>query len=339
MQVLNRVVSTDTFVIISHSKGSFMADLSSQSTITQAEEDFSPIYATLASTFMQVPFDQRPAQSDADVVVSGVPFDLASSGRSGSRYGPRGIRMASANLSWEGIRWPWTFALEDRLKVVDCGDVAFQYGEPQTMVDNLEAHALSLVEAGKKMLSFGGDHFVALPLIRAHAKKYGPLALIHVDAHTDTYSGGGKFDHGTLFHHAVKEGLVDTEHSIQIGIRTCYDQQNHPFEVLDASWANRHGPDAVLERIRQRIGDKQAYLSFDIDGLDPAFAPGTGTPVSGGLSSDFALNLVRGLVGLDLVGMDLVEVSPAYDHADVTSLVAATLALEFLYVLAANKGE
>ncbi|ATJ81315.1 agmatinase [Halomonas beimenensis] len=301
------------------------------------QQDAPSIYATLASTFMQFPATDDPVSSDAEVVVTGVPFDLACSGRSGTRLGPNAIRLASANLAWEGERWPWGFALDEALKVADCGNLGFRYGEPQSLVDNLETHVERLLGAGKRLLNLGGDHFITLPSLRAHARHFGPLALIHVDAHTDTYSGGTRYDHGSMFHHAVQEGLVDTDRSIQVGIRTTYDRDDHPFEVLDAAWVNEHGPAAVVERIRARVGEAPAYLSFDIDGLDPAYAPGTGTPVSGGLTSDCALKLIRGLQGLDPVAMDLVEVSPAYDHAEVTSLTAATLALEYLYVLAANK--
>lgn len=300
----------------------------------KANEAYVPIYATATDTFMGFESSWDIEHSDAQVVVSGVPFDLACSGRSGSRLGPKGIRAASCNLVWEAVRWPWNFALEDHLKVIDCGDIHFQYGEPESFVANAEAHAQRVLAAGKQMLSFGGDHFITLPLLRAHAKRYGPLALIHFDAHTDTYSGGSKYDHGTVFYHAMQEGLIDIGHSIQIGIRTSFDADNHPLEVLDAAWVNRHGPDAVIARIRDRVGDHRAYLSFDIDGLDPAFAPGTGTPVCGGLSSDCALSVIRGLKGLDLVGMDLVEVAPSYDHAEITALAGASLALEFLYLLA-----
>ncbi|MEH6650540.1 MAG: agmatinase [Motiliproteus sp.] len=303
---------------------------------TSANADI-PLYGAI-STFLQLPAVTDLAASDAEVIISGVPFDMATSGRPGARFGPQGIRKASANLMWEGARWPWDFMLDDRLKVADIGDVMFKHGEPQTLVDNLEAHARRILDRGKSMLSFGGDHFVTLPLLRAHAAKYGPLALIHFDAHTDNYSGGSKYDHGTIFHHAVEEGLVDTEHSIQIGIRTSYTMKGHPFEVLDAAWVNDHRPDDILKRIKARVGDKQTYVSFDIDGLDPAFAPGTGTPVAAGMSIDCALKVIRGLVGMNLVGMDVVEVAPAYDHSEITSLAAATLALEYLYVLAANKG-
>ncbi|MGB0466923.1 MAG: agmatinase [Pontibacterium sp.] len=306
-----------------------------ETTVADAEM---PLYGALGMTFMQFPLLRNLAQSEAEVIVSGVPYDMSASGRSGARFGPEGIRAASVNMVWEGARWPWNFALDDHLSVEDAGNVLFKHGEPQTLVNNLEAHISQIMDAGKTALTFGGDHFITLPILRAYAKKHGPVAIIHFDAHTDTYSGGTKYDHGTLFHHAVNEGLVDTEYSLQIGIRTAYETEDHPFEVLDAAWVNDHGPEETLQRIKARVGDKQAYVSFDIDGLDPAFAPGTGTPVSAGLSIDTALKIIRGLRGLNLIGMDVVEVAPAYDHADITSLAGATLALEYLYVLAANKG-
>lgn len=302
---------------------------------TTANADL-PLYANLGLTFMQSPFVSDIAASKADVIVAGVPFDMATSGRPGARFGPAGVRAASANLIWEGARWPWDFALDERLRLEDAGNVAFKHGEPQTMVDSLQAMIRSIVSSGKKTLVFGGDHFIALPVIREVAAQHGPLALIHFDAHTDTYDGGSKYDHGTLFHHAVQEGLLDTEHSIQIGIRTAYEKDGHPFEVIDAAEANDLGWAGTLQRIKQRVGDKQAYISFDIDALDPAYAPGTGTPVTAGLSSDFALKIIRGMQGMNLLGMDVVEVAPAYDHAEITSLAGATLALEFLYVLAAG---
>lgn len=297
-----------------------------------------PLYGALGMTFMQFALLQDLSTSQAEVIVSGVPYDMSTSGRSGSRFGPEGIRKASVNMVWEGARWPWNFALDDHLKVEDAGNVLFKHGEPQTLVDNLEAHISTLLAADKKTLTFGGDHFITLPILRAYAKKYGPIAVVHFDAHTDTYSSGTKYDHGTLFYHAVEEGLIDVKHSIQVGIRTAYEVEGHPFEVLDAAWINDHGPQETLKRIHQRVGEKQLYVSFDIDGLDPSFAPGTGTPVSGGFTIDTALKLIRGLKGLNLIGMDVVEVAPAYDHADITSLAGATLALEYLYVLAANKG-
>jgi len=283
-------------------------------------------------TFMEFPW-YRDAP-DADVVVSGIPFDMATSGRAGTRSGPGAIRQASANVVWDSPRFPWDFELGDRLKVADAGDVDFPYGEPAAASAAMEAHARQLLADGKKMLTLGGDHYVTLPLLREHARHHGPLALLHFDAHTDTDSDGTAFDHGAMFFHGVKEGLLLPENSVQVGIRTTYARTDHPFTVLDASWVNEQKVADVIARIRSIIGEQPVYLSFDIDCLDPAFAPGTGTPVAGGLTSDRALQILRGMKGLDIRGMDVVEVAPAYDHAELTALAAATLALEMLYVIA-----
>lgn len=261
---------------------------------------------------------------------------MATSGRAGGRHGPAAIRQVSTNLAWEGKRWPWNFDMRDRLKVVDCGDVVFSFGDAQEMSDNLQAHAERLLASGKRCLTFGGDHFITLPLLRAHAKHFGKMALVHFDAHTDTYAHGSKFDHGTMFFHAPNEGLIDPQHSVQIGIRTEYDHDNG-FTVLDAAQVNDRSVEDVLAEVKRIVGDLPVYLTFDIDCLDPAHAPGTGTPVIGGLTSDRALKLVRGLQDLDIVGMDVVEVAPAYDQSEITALAAATLALEMLYIQAAKK--
>ena len=187
-------------------------------------------------------------------------------------------------------------------------------------------------------MSLGGDHFVAWPLLRAHAAAYGPLALVQVDAHGDLWPDDpGRIDHGTMMGRAIREGLVDAARSTQVGIRTFHDSAEG-LEILTAPWVHRNGIGAAVEAVRARAGDAPVYLSFDIDALDPAFAPGTGTPVPGGLASWQALELVRGLAGLRLVGMDIVEVSPPFDHAEITALAAATLAHDWLCVLAAEAG-
>lgn len=286
--------------------------------------------------FLRFPLNFQPYSSDAEWVITGVPFDMATSGRAGSRHGPAAIRQVSTNLAWESHRWPWNFKLTDRLNVVDCGDVVFAFGDAQDMSDKLQAHTGKLLESGKRCLTFGGDHFVTLPLLRAHAKHFGKMALVHFDAHTDTYGNGSKFDHGTMFYHAPKEGLIDPNHSVQIGIRTEHDSDNG-FTVLDAGQVNDRSVDDMVAQIKEIVGDLPVYLTFDIDCLDPAFAPGTGTPVIGGLTSDRALKLLRGIQSLNIVGMDLVEVAPAYDQSEITALAAASIALEMLYIQAAKK--
>ena len=288
-------------------------------------------------SYMGVPFSRNP--DDADVFVIGLPYDLGTSGRSGARAGPGGIRQASGNLRWEENRWPWDFCVFDRLRIADYGDIEFPTGNHDELFDRVNSHYTSLLKAGKTMLTFGGDHFVTLPLLRVHHAHHGTLAMIHFDAHTDTYKEeDAVYNHGSMFYHAPREGLIDPDKSIQIGIRTEYTESRHDFEVVSAAVANDVSADEIVERVKARVGDSPCYLTFDIDCLDPAYAPGTGTPVAGGLTSDRAMKIIRGLQGLNLVGMDVVEVAPSYDHADITSLAGATLGLEMLYVLGASKG-
>ena len=187
---------------------------------------------------------------------------------------------------------------------------------------------------GKQTLALGGDHFVTLPLLRAVHRQHGPVALVHFDAHTDTYTDSDEYDHGCMFYHAPREGLIDAAHSIQLGIRTEYDRSNHQFEVLSAGQLNDMTAADIGQTIRQRLDSMPVYITFDIDCLDPAFAPGTGTPVVGGISTDKALKIIRGLQGLNIIGADVVEVAPAYDHAEITALAAATIGLDLIYLMA-----
>jgi agmatinase len=271
-----------------------------------------------------------------DAVVMGIPYDLGTSGRAGARSGPNGIRQASANLRWEEQRWPWGFSLNERLKAIDYGDIQFSSGDSADMLAQVESHAARITAAGKTLISLGGDHFVTLPLLRGHVAAHGKLALIHFDAHTDTYAQHEKYDHGSMFYRAPREGLIDTERSVQVGIRTEYDREDHEFQVINADMANEYSVHETVAAILSRVGDAPAYLTFDIDCLDPAFAPGTGTPVVGGLSTSRALRILRGLSGLNIVGFDVVEVSPAYDQSQLTALAGASLALEFLYMRASR---
>jgi agmatinase len=283
-------------------------------------------------SFMSRPLT-RKLKENVDAVILGVPFDLATTGRPGTRFGPSGVRNASSNLGWEENRWPWNFNVFDHLNVVDYGDVDYIPGKPEDGLAEIQNHATQIINAGKTLVSIGGDHFVTLPLLRSHYKKFGKMALVHFDAHTDTYPNDNLIDHGCMFYHAPKEGLIDPSHSIQIGIRTDYEKESHEFQVIDGAAANDLSSASIVESIQKRVGDLPVYLTFDIDCLDPAFAPGTGTPVVGGLSTDKALKIVRGLTELNIIGFDLVEVSPQYDHAEITALAGATIILEYLYLL------
>jgi len=273
--------------------------------------------------------------SGVDYAVTGIPYDLATSNRPGTRFGPAAVRAASAHLAW-GPPWPWGFDPCDRLAVIDYGDCSFDYGRPEGIPDEIEAHAAKVIESDAKLISLGGDHFVTLPIVRAHAKKYGPLSLIHFDAHSDTWSDeSGRIDHGTMFYHAVKEGVVDPKRSVQIGIRT-HNSDPLGFTWLDPGWLNANGVEKAIAEVNRIVGGNKTYLTFDIDCLDPSFAPGTGTPVVGGLTTEQAQRIIRGLKDIDFVAMDLVEVAPAYDHAEITALAASSLILDFLCMRSQN---
>ena len=273
-----------------------------------------------------------------DVAVTGVPFDTATTNRPGARFGPRAIRAASANMAWERP-YGMEFDPLDKLAVVDYGDCFFDFGRPETVPDEIEKHAFEIINQGPSLLTLGGDHFIAFPLLKAHASKHGaPLSLLHFDAHSDTWNDDdGRVDHGTMFYHATKQGIVDPAASTQIGLRT-HNPDTMGFHILDAPWVNGNGIDAVIEATRKTIGDRPVYVTFDIDCLDPSYAPGTGTPVCGGLTSHQAIQILRGLQGINVIGMDIVEVAPAYDVGEITALAASQLAMEMLY-LYANRPE
>ena len=298
----------------------------------------SPSYAG-ALSFMRRPYS-RDLQA-VDVAVVGIPLDTATTNRPGARFGPRAIRAASAGIAWERP-WPWDFDPFDRLAVIDYGDCEFDPGRPQTIVPFIEDYYGKILDAGAAPLTLGGDHFVSYPILKALAARHGPLSLVHFDAHSDTWGEEQqRLDHGTMFYHAVKQGLVDDARSVQIGLRTTNDEPLG-FNHFDARRVHRDGPEAIAAEVRRIVGGHKVYLTFDIDCLDPSCAPGTGTPVCGGLTTFQALEIVRGLAPkdaapIDLVGMDVVEVAPAYDVGEITALAGATLAAEFLCLYAARR--
>ncbi|MDZ7643171.1 MAG: agmatinase [Woeseiaceae bacterium] len=273
---------------------------------------------------------------DVDLVVTGVPFDTATTNRPGARFGPRAVRAASSIMAWERP-YGMEFDPFDRLAVVDYGDCYFDFGRPETVPAAIEQHTRDILAEGPGVLTLGGDHFIAWPLLRAHAAQFGaPLSLLHFDAHSDSWEDEeGRVDHGTMLYHAVQEGLVDPDRSVQIGLRT-RNPDTLGFHVLDGPWVQDNGIDAVVDATRAVLGDAPVYLTFDIDCLDPAFAPGTGTPVCGGLTTYQAMSILRGLHGINLLGGDVVEVAPAYDVGEITALAASHIAMEIIGIYAAR---
>ena len=276
-----------------------------------------------------------------DVAVVGVPFDIGTSYRPGARFGPLGIRQGSRTLRpWHpdlGVR---PFGVQ---QVVDAGDIACSTYVIDDAIATIEAAARTLAGTGGRVLALGGDHTIALPLLRATHSAHGPVALVHFDAHVDTYDTymGAPYTHGTPFRRAAEEGLFDRTGSMHVGIRgskyspaDLQEDAGFGFVVMGTGEIDRIGVDGYVEAIRHRVGDRPLYLSIDIDVLDPAFAPATGTPEVGGFSSRELVGILRGLRGLRLVGGDVVEVAPAYDHAEITSIAAANVAYELVALMA-----
>ncbi len=290
------------------------------------------------TTFMRLPGRSKP--EDLDVAVVGVPFDIGTSNRPGARFGPRGIREESV------LTRPYNMATRaapfDGLRIDDTGDVATNPYNLADSVTRIETHFDELLSHDLVTVALGGDHTIVLPILRAMRKRHGPVGLIHVDAHTDIndHMFGERIAHGTPFRRAVEEGLLDCERVAQIGVRATgyaaddFDwsrEQGFRVVQVEECWHRSLAP--LMTEVHEQVSGGPVYLSFDIDGLDPAFAPGTGTPEIGGLTTPQALEIIRGCWGLDLVGCDLVEVAPIYDTSGMTSRIAADLVYEMLCVL------
>ncbi|MBT3190277.1 MAG: agmatinase [Anaerolineae bacterium] len=292
------------------------------------------------TTFMRLPASRD--LKEIDVAIVGIPFDGGASYRAGTRFGPRKIRELSV-LLW-GFNQVLKVFPTEVLKIVDYGDVGVIPVDILATMDNITNEVKNILDEDVRVIALGGDHSITLPLLRAHNLKYGELAVVHFDSHPDTWEWeyeNQPYSHGTPFSRALEENLIDTNAYIQVGIRgsttgpdDITDAKEMGAKVMTIDQVFESGIPTVINEIHDIIGDRPLYVSLDIDAVDPAFAPGTGTPEVGGLSSYQILQLVRGLQGLNIVGFDLVEVSPPYDHGDITSILAANLAFEFMSLLA-----
>jgi agmatinase len=309
-----------------------------QPRVGPADATVTPRFAGIA-TFARLP--TADAVPQWDIAVAGVPFDGGTSYRPGARFGPAAVRQGSRLLR------PYHPALDavpfECAQVVDAGDVACSPFDNEAAVSQIEAGADALLSNGGRLVAVGGDHTVALPLLRATARRHGPLALVHFDAHLDTWDTyfGERYTHGTPFRRAWEEGLLRPDRSIHVGLRGPLYSPADLSEDAGMGYAQvttddvaALGPAAVAERVLDRVADAPVYVSVDIDVLDPAHAPGTGTPEAGGLTSRELLALLRGLRPATVVGADVVEVSPAYDHAEITAIAAAHVLYEMVTLMA-----
>ncbi|MDA3643541.1 agmatinase [Saccharopolyspora indica] len=290
------------------------------------------------TTFARLP--RLADVADADVLLWGVPFDTGVSYRPGARFGPNHVRQSSRLLR------PYNPAMDAEpfaaRQVADAGDVGVNPFDIQEAIGTIESSARELSGTRRTLLTIGGDHTIALPLLRVQHERHGPIAVLHFDAHLDTWDTyfGAPHTHGTPFRRAAEEGLIDFEHSMHVGLRgplysklDLDESERLGFAAVHCREFARTPLDTIIERVRARLGSRPVYLSIDIDVLDPAFAPGTGTPEAGGLSSRELLEVVRGLADLNVVGADLVEVAPAYDHAEITGIAAAHVLYDLLCIL------
>lgn len=297
-----------------------------------------PRYAGLA-TYAKLPMLHEVGS--ADIAIMGVPFDTGVSFRPGARFGPTHVREASRLIRpYNPAQQASPFAL---VQVVDAGDVTANPFNITEAVDQIEQAALDLGERVQRIVTIGGDHTIALPLLRAAHKQHGPVTVLHFDAHLDTWDTyfGAPTTHGTPFRRASEEGLIDLESSMHFGTRgPLYSEQDLAddkmlgFSVITSEFVEEHGIAAAIDRMRARIGQKPLYISIDIDVLDPSHAPGTGTPEAGGLTSRELLRALRGIADLNIIGADVVEVAPAYDHAQITAVAASHVVYELVTAMA-----
>ena len=294
------------------------------------------------ATFARLP--RRDEVTSHDVAIVGVPFDIGTTYRPGARFGPAGIRAGSRLLrAHNPLLKVEPFHAQ---QVVDAGDITVSPFIIDDAIREIEAGANEALEGADRLIALGGDHTIALPMLRAMNRVHGPVALVHFDAHLDTYDTymNAPYTHGTPFRRAGEEGLFVEHHSMHVGIRgSAYDAADFATDAelgfgLIGSWDIEHlGISGIAESIRSTVEGRPVYLSIDIDVLDPAYAPATGTPEIGGLSTRELAGILRGLAGVNLVGVDIVEVAPVYDHAEVTSIAAANLIFELLSVMALLK--
>ena len=307
-----------------------------------------PVDATQVPRFAGPPTFARLPRLDevtrADVAVVGIPFDSGVSYRPGARFGPAHIRASSKLL--RPYHPPLDVEPFAAQQVADAGDIAVNPFDIADAITAIERASDELRSGGSKLVTLGGDHTIALPLLRSLHREHGPIAVLHFDAHLDTWDTyfGAPFTHGTPFRRASEEGLLDPEHCLHVGIRgplyaptDLSDDKVLGVQVLSCDDFQLQGLATMVERMRARIGEAPVYVSIDIDVLDPAHAPGTGTPEAGGLTSRELLHCLRNLKGINIVGADIVEVAPAYDHAEITGIAAAHVGYELLSVLAANR--
>ncbi len=284
--------------------------------------------------FIRSPFLIKKKYSTKDIfdtIILGIPCEICSTGKPGSKLAPNSIRKESINLCWEKKKWPWNISLKKYTKIVDGGDLIYKYGNIKNFNKKIKKKVTNLLNIKKYIVFIGGDHYITLPILKTYKNFYKKIALIHFDAHTDIYYENNLYDHGSIIYQIIKKNIISKKNIIQLGIRTYINKKNKT-NIIDSDQINDKPVKKIINKIEKITNNLPTYLSFDIDCIDPSYAPGTGTPVIGGITIHKILKIIRKLKNINIIGFDIVEVSPIYDKSDITSLTAANLILELLYL-------
>ncbi len=268
-----------------------------------------------------------------DTIIIGIPCEISSTGRPGSKLAPTDIRKESINLCWEKKKWPWNILLKKYIKVIDGGDLIYKPGNIENLNKKISKIVTNLLKIKKNIIFIGGDHYITLPILRIYKNFYKNMCLIHFDAHTDIYYENNPYDHGSIIYQIIKEKLIATKNIIQIGIRT-YIKKKNKIKIINAEKVNNRSTRKIINKIINITKNLPTYITFDIDCIDPSYTPGTGTPVIGGITIYKILKIIRKLTKINIIGFDLVEVSPIYDKSGITSLTAANIILDIIYLQA-----
>ncbi len=284
--------------------------------------------------FMRFPLIIKKKYSIKDIfntIILGIPCEISSTGKPGSKLAPDSIRKESIHLYWEKKKWPWNFSLNKYIKIIDGGDLIYKNGNIKNFNKKIKEKITNLLKIKKNIIFIGGDHYITLPILKTYKNFYKNMSLIHFDAHTDMYNNNNTYDHGNIINKIIEKKIIKKKNIIQIGIRT-YINKNNNINIISSEKVNKISTKKIIKKIEQTTNNLPTYISFDIDCIDPSYAPGTGTPVIGGITIHKILEIIRKLKNINIIGFDMVEISPIYDKSGITSLTAASLILELIYL-------
>ncbi len=284
--------------------------------------------------FMRFPIIIKNKYSIKDIfntIIIGIPCEISSTGKPGSKLAPNDIRKESIHLCWEKKKWPWKFKLNKYNKIIDGGDIIYKQGNIKNLNKKINKKINNLLKIKKNIIFIGGDHYITLPILKSYKNYYKKISLIHFDAHTDIYYDNNPYDHGSIIYQIKKEKIVSEKNIIQLGIRTYINKKNK-INIITAEKINKYPTNKTIKKIEKITNNLPTYLTFDIDCIDPSYTPGTGTPVVNGITIHKIFKIIRKLKKINIIGFDIVEVNPIYDKSGITSLTAANIILDLIYL-------